>query len=168
MNIIKFQDKLPTIDPSAYISPGVYIIGDVTIGKDSSVWFGSVLRGDVALISIGKSTNIQDGTIIHTSRNDGPTRIGDNVTIGHRAVIHACTIGDYGFIGMSATVMDKAIIEPFGFVAAGSLVPPGKVVGTKQLWAGVPARYVRDLTEAEVEHIKKSADNYVGLSKMFL
>jgi hypothetical protein len=110
MNIIKFQDKLPTIDPRAYISPGVYIIGDVTIGKDSNVWFGSVLRGDVAPIHIGQSTNIQDGTIIHTSRNDGPTYIGDNVTIGHRAVIHACTIQDYGFVGMSATVMDKAIV----------------------------------------------------------
>jgi carbonic anhydrase/acetyltransferase-like protein (isoleucine patch superfamily) len=167
MNIIKFQDKLPTIDPSAYISLGVYIIGNVTIGKDSNVWFGSVLRGDVAPIDIGQSTNIQDGTIIHTSRNDGPTYIGDNVTIGHRAVIHACTIQDYGFVGMSATVMDKAIVEPFGFVAAGALVAPGKVVGARQLWSGVPARYIRDLTEAEVDHVRSSAEHYVRLAKIY-
>lgn len=167
MNIIKYKDKSPTINSSAYISAGVCIIGDVTIGSDSNIWFGSVLRGDVAPITIGKNTNIQDGTIIHTSRNDGPTRIGDNVTIGHRAMIHACTIADYGFIGMSATVMDKAVIESFGFVAAGALVTPGKVVGSKQLWGGVPAKYIRDLREDEIEHIKKSADNYARLSKEY-
>lgn len=167
MNIVKYQDKNPVIDPSAYISEGVYVIGDVTIGADSGVWFGSILRGDVAPIIIGKKTNIQDGTIIHTSRNDGPTHIGDNVTIGHRAVIHACTIKDYGFIGMSATVMDKAVIEPFGFVAAGALVSLGKVVGSRQLWGGVPAKYIRDLREDEIEHIKKSADNYVRLAREY-
>lgn len=167
MNIIKYKDKSPTIDPSAYISQGVYIIGDVTLGADSNVWFGSVLRGDVAPITVGKNTNIQDGTIIHTSRRDGPTHIGDNVTIGHRAMIHACIIKDCAFIGMSATIMDKAIIEPFGFVAAGALVSPGKVVGSRQLWAGVPAKYIRDLCDDEIEHIKKSADNYVRLSKEY-
>jgi carbonic anhydrase/acetyltransferase-like protein (isoleucine patch superfamily) len=167
MNIIKFQEKLPVIDQSAYVSEGVYIIGDVKVGADSNIWFGSVLRGDVASITVGKSTNIQDGTIIHTSRNDGPTHIGDNVTIGHRAVIHACTIEDYGFVGMSATIMDKAIVESFSFVAAGALVGPGKVVRSKQLWAGVPAKHMRDLTEGEIDHIKKSAEYYVKLSKNY-
>lgn len=167
MRIIRYKDKIPVIDPSAYVSEGVYIIGDVTLGADSNIWFGSVLRGDVAPITVGKNTNIQDGAIIHTSRNDGPTHIGDNVTIGHRAMIHACIIKDCAFIGMSATIMDKAIIEPFGFVAAGALVSPGKVVGSKQLWAGVPAKYIRDLRDDEIEHIKKSADNYVRLSKEY-
>jgi len=168
MNIIKYRGIAPKIDPSAYVSEGVYIIGDVAIGANSNIWFGSILRGDVAPITVGQNTNIQDGTIIHTSRNNGPTHIGDNVTVGHRAVIHACTIADYGFVGMSATVMDKAVIEPFGFVAAGALVAPNKVVGSKQLWAGVPAKYMRDLTEVEIEHIKKSAEHYVRLSKEYI
>ncbi len=168
MGVLKFRGQTPAIDPSAYISHGVYIVGDVTIGADSSIWFGSVLRGDVAPITIGKKTNIQDGTIIHTSRNDGSTHIGDNVTIGHRAVVHACTIQDYGFIGMGAIIMDKVIVESFGFVAAGALLTPGKVVGAKQLWGGVPAKYIRDLREDEIEYIKKSAENYVQLSKEYI
>lgn len=167
MKIIKYRDKAPIIDSTSYVSEGVYIVGDVTIGPYSSIWFGSVLRGDVAPIIIGKNTNIQDGTIIHTSRNNGPAWIGDNVTIGHRAMIHACIINDYGFIGMSATVMDKAVVESFGFVAAGALVSPGKVVGTGQLWSGVPAKYLRDLRDDEIEQIKKSADNYVRLAKEY-
>ena len=168
MQIIKFKDAEPQIDKDAYISPGVSIIGDVRIGKGSSVWFGSVLRGDVAPITIGENSNIQDGTIIHTSRFNGSTEIGHNVTIGHRAVIHACQLMDHAFIGMGAIVMDKAIIEPFALVAAGALVTNGKIVKTGQLWAGSPARYVRDLNEAELAHIKESAKNYAELAEEYL
>jgi carbonic anhydrase/acetyltransferase-like protein (isoleucine patch superfamily) len=163
----KFNGIVPRIDPTSYISENVSIIGDVEIGQNSSVWFGSVLRGDVASISVGKNTNIQDGTIVHTSRFDGPTVIGDNVTIGHRAIIHACTVRDYGFVGMGAIVMDKAIIERYGFVASGALIPPGKVVKSKQLWAGVPARYIRDISEEEVLEIKESAAHYVRLAGLY-
>jgi carbonic anhydrase/acetyltransferase-like protein (isoleucine patch superfamily) len=166
--IIKFESSAPQIDQGVYISPGTFIIGAVTVRQDSSIWFGSVIRGDVAGVYIGARTNIQDGTIIHTSRFNGSTYIGNDVTIGHRAVIHACTISDNAFIGMSATVMDKAVIEPFGFVAAGALVSPGKVVSSKQLWAGVPAKYIRDLTDQEIEHIIESAEHYVRLSKKYL
>ncbi len=163
--LLPYKTHSPQIHASAYISEGTYIIGDVKIDADSSVWFASVIRGDVAPVTIGKGTNIQDGCIIHTSRHNGPTHIGNYVTIGHSAVVHACTLHDYSFIGMKALIMDKAIVETFGFVAAGAVVSPGKVVKSRQLWAGVPAKYVRDLTDEEVEKIKTSAKNYMDLAK---
>ena len=166
--LLPYKTHFPQLHKSTYISEGTYIIGDVKIDADSSVWFASVIRGDVAPVTIGKGTNIQDGCVIHTSRFDGPTHIGDYVTIGHSAVVHACTLHDYAFIGMKALVMDKAIVEKFGFVAAGAVVSPGKIVKSRQLWAGVPAKYIRDLTDEEVEKIKDSAKNYVALAKDYL
>jgi carbonic anhydrase/acetyltransferase-like protein (isoleucine patch superfamily) len=164
MQLLSYRDKKPQIHDSAFIAEGAIIIGDVTIGEQSNIWFNSVIRGDVARVEIGKQTNIQDGTIIHTSRYNGPTIIGDRVTIGHKALIHACTIEDEAFIGMSATIMDKAIIEKYGFVAAGALVPPGKVIKSKELWSGVPAKFTRYLTQQEVDYITESSDNYVNLA----
>ncbi|MDF2965214.1 MAG: caiE [Rickettsiaceae bacterium] len=164
MKILSYRDKKPRIDDSAFIAEGAIIIGDVTIAAESSVWFNSVIRGDVARIEIGRATNIQDGTIIHVSRNDGPTLIGNRVTIGHRAVIHACTIYDEAFIGMSATILDKAIIEPQGFIAAGALLSPGKIVKSRELWAGVPAKFIRHLNQDEIDYLAKSSDNYVKLA----
>ena len=166
--LLKYKNHYPKIHPSVYISEGVYIIGDVEIDADSNVWFSSVIRGDVAKVVIGKGTNVQDGCVIHTSRHNGPTHIGSYVTIGHSAVVHACTLQDYSFIGMKALVMDKAIVETFGFLAAGAVLSPGKVVKSRELWAGVPAKYVRDLTDAEVENIKESAQNYMNLSRDYL
>lgn len=163
--LIKYKNTSPQIHPSVYLSEGTYIIGDVKIDADSSVWFASVIRGDVAPVTIGKGTNIQDGSVIHTSRFNGPTHIGDYVTIGHGAIIHACTLHTHSFIGMRAVVMDKAIVEEFGFIAAGAVVAPGKVVKSRQLWAGVPAKYIRDLTDTEVENIKESAVNYMKLAE---
>jgi carbonic anhydrase/acetyltransferase-like protein (isoleucine patch superfamily) len=163
--LIKYKSKSPEIHKSVYLAEGTYIIGDVKIDEDSSVWFASVIRGDVAPVSIGKGTNIQDGAVIHTSRYNGPTHIGDYVTIGHSAVVHACTLHNYAFVGMKALVMDKAIIEEFGFVAAGAVISPGKIVKSRELWAGVPAKYIRDLTAEEVEKIKESATNYIVLAK---
>jgi carbonic anhydrase/acetyltransferase-like protein (isoleucine patch superfamily) len=165
--LIKYKDIFPKIHESVYIAEGAYIIGDVSISEESNIWFSSVIRGDVAPVTIGKGTNVQDGVVVHTSRFNGPTSIGDYVTIGHRAIIHACTLKTHSFIGMGSGIMDNAIIEEFGFVAAGAVVSPGKVVGSKQLWAGVPAKYVRDLTEAEVDHIKKSAINYMKLAEEY-
>ncbi|MEY3196864.1 MAG: hypothetical protein RLZZ59_230 [Pseudomonadota bacterium] len=168
LHSLKYKDHLPKIHESAFLANGCYVIGDVTIDEYSSVWFTSVIRGDVAPITIGKRTNIQDGSIIHTSRFNGPTTIGSNVTIGHRAILHACDIEDNAFIGMGATILDKAKVEEFGFVAAGAVVSPGKVVGSKQLWAGVPAKYVRDLSDDEIKHIKDSAEHYVKLAKNYI
>src|SRR5690606_27614238 len=123
--------------------------GDVTVGAETGIWFGCVLRGDVDRIRIGARTNIQDGTVVHVSHRDGPTVIGDEVTVGHLALLHACTLEDRSFVGMKACVMDGAVVESGAMVAAGALVTPGKRVPSGQLWAGSPARPMRDLTEAE-------------------
>lgn len=166
--IIDYKNLSPQIDPSCFIADGAYIIGDVIVAKNVNIWFGAVVRGDVAPIVIGQGTNIQDNSVIHTSRLNGGTIIGENVTIGHGAVIHACTLKNHAFIGMKALIMDKAVVEEFGFVAAGAVVSPGKIVKAKELWAGVPARYIRDLNEGEIEAIKDSAINYQNLAKEYL
>jgi gamma-carbonic anhydrase len=158
----------PTISPQAFIAPGAAVIGDVEIGPDTGVWFGCVVRGDVNIVRIGSRTNIQDGTMIHVTRHTGPTIIGSNVTIGHSALIHAATLEDSCFIGMRATIMDGAVVESGGWVAAGALVTPGKRIPKGQIWAGNPAKYFRDLTPQEAAFIAESADNYVAHAREYL
>ena len=165
--IIPYQETTPNIDQEAYIADGCIIIGAVTIGTKSSIWFNSVLRGDVAPIVIGENTNVQDGSVIHTSRFNGPVKIGDFVTIGHMALIHACTIQNNAFIGMRATVMDNVVIEEYGFVAAGALITPNKLIKSKELWAGVPAKFIRYITEIEIEHMQATNENYVKLTRLY-
>ena len=162
--IIKFKNLKPKIHESAYIAEGVVIAGDVTIAENANIWFNTVIRGDVAPVVIGKNTNIQDCSVVHTSRFDGSTNIGSNITIGYMALIHACAIEDNAFIGMQAAVMDKAIIEEYGFVGAGSLIPPGKIVRKKELWVGRPAKFVRNITDAELEFMRGNVENYIDLS----
>ena len=166
--IYPFNNILPTIHESAFVAPSSDIIGDVEIGAESSIWYQCVLRGDVNDIKIGARTNIQDGSVIHVSSTTQGTYIGDGVTVGHMALIHACTIGDQAFIGMKACVMDDAVVEPRAMVAAGALVTSGKVVPEGQLWAGSPAKFMRDLTEKEIAFLKFSADRYVALSRKYL
>lgn len=158
----------PTIAPGAFIAPGSAVIGDVHIAKDVGVWFGCVIRGDVHIIRIGERTNIQDGTVIHVTRKTGPTHIGSGITIGHSCLLHACTLEDNCFIGMRATIMDGAIVESGGWVAAGALVTPGKRVPSGQIWAGNPAKYFRDLTEEEQAFIPVSAEHYVKHAREYL
>lgn len=158
----------PLISPEAFIAPGAAVIGDVEIGADTGVWFGCVIRGDVHRVRIGACTNIQDGTVIHVTRHTGPTTIGSGITIGHSALLHACTLEDHCFIGMRATVMDGAVVESGAMVAAGALVTPGKRVPSGQLWAGSPAKYFRDLTKEEQDFIPISADNYVKHAREYL
>lgn len=158
----------PSISPKAFIAPGAAVIGDVHIGEDTGVWFGCVIRGDVNIVRIGSRTNIQDGTVIHVTRKTGPTIIGSNVTIGHSALLHACTLEDACFVGMRATIMDGAVVESGGWVAAGALVTPGKKVPKGQIWAGSPAKYLRDLTIEEQAFIGVSAQNYVDLMIEYL
>lgn len=165
--IIAYKNLNPQIDDTAFIAAGAVIAGDVVIGKKSNIWFNCVLRGDVNPIIVGERTNIQDGAVVHTSRFDGPTNIGSDITIGHMALIHACTIMDNAFIGMHSTVMDKAIIEQYAFVAAGSLVTPGKIVKSRELWAGSPAKLVRKVTEEEVAFMKDNIQNYLDLAKAY-
>ncbi len=159
--ILPYQGMHPTIHPTAFIAPGAVVIGNVTIGPEVGVWFGCVIRGDVQSITIGARTNVQDGTIIHVTRTDGPTRIGAGVTIGHRALLHACTVEDGAFIGMGATLLDGAVVEKGGMLAAGALLTPGKRVPGGELWAGNPARLMRPLTQAEKDFFPVSEENYV-------
>ncbi len=163
-----FKDKSPQIDPSAFIAENAVVIGDVTIGAEASIWYNCALRGDVNDIKIGARTNIQDGTVIHVSSTTQGTYIGDDVTVGHMALLHACTIGNRAFIGMKACVMDDAIVEDEAMVAAGALVTPGKRIPKHQLWGGAPARYMRDLTQEEIAFLQFSADRYVRLSRQYL
>jgi carbonic anhydrase/acetyltransferase-like protein (isoleucine patch superfamily) len=167
-NIIKFNDILPTIDKSCFIAHTAVISGDTHIGEDSNIWYGCVLRGDVDKIRIGKRTNIQDLTMVHVSSFDNATIIGDDVTIGHSAVIHACEINDGAFVGMQACIMDGAVIEKGAMVAAGSLVTAGKRVPSGELWAGRPAKFMRKLTDEDYKHMKWSSSHYVKLSKKYM
>ncbi len=165
----------PTIGARAYVDPAACVVGDVVLGEDASIWPFTVVRGDVNFVRIGARTNVQDGTVIHVS-HDGPhaklggfaTRIGDDVTIGHKAIIHACTIEDAVLIGMGAIVLDGAVVRKHGFVGAGALVAPGKVVGPGELWLGNPAKQVRVLSDAEIEALYYSAGHYVRLKDAYL
>eukprot|EP01066_Platyproteum_vivax_P017371 Platyproteum_vivax@DN7355_c0_g1_i2.p2 len=165
--LLKIYGKFPQVHKEAFIASTCVLIGDVIIGKNSSVWFNAVLRADQSPIIVGENSNIQDGAIIHVTAPDGGTTIGDNVTIGHKVLLHGCTIKNNALIGMNATVMDKAIVEEFGFVGAGSLVTPGKVVKSREMWMGSPAKLVRTLTEEEVTHMTLNASVYVTLANEY-
>lgn len=154
----------PKIHPTAFIAPGAVVIGDVEIGAESNVWYGCVIRGDVNHIRIGERTNVQDGTVIHVTRVTGPTLIGSGVTIGHAVLLHACTLEDDCFIGMRSTIMDAAVVESGAWVAAGAVITPSKKVLSGQVWAGVPAKYFRDMTPEEKAFIPVSSSNYTELA----
>ncbi len=170
-----YRDAMPRVGERVYLDPSAEVIGDVVLGDDVSVWPLTVIRGDVNFIRVGARTNIQDGVVVHVS-HDGPhaklggfaTVIGEDVTIGHKAVIHACRIEDACLIGMGAIVMDGAVVKKHGFVGAGALVSPGKVVGEGELWLGNPARFVRRLDEAQIEALYYSAQHYVRLKDDYL
>ena len=175
MNIRPYRNKLPALGERVYVDPAAVVIGDVILADDVSIWPGTVVRGDVNYVRIGARSNIQDGSVIHVShagphtRLDGyPTLIGEDVTVGHKAVIHACTVGDGALVGMGALVMDGAVIGKHAFVGAGALVAPGKKIGEGELWVGSPARRVRRLTDAEIEGLIYSAGHYVRLKDEYL
>ncbi len=152
---------LPKIHPSVFVADGAHIIGDVVIGKDSSVWFNAVIRGDVNFIRIGERTNIQDSSVLHVTHDRYPLNIGSNVTVGHAAVVHAATVLDFSLIGMGAIVLDNARIGPYALVAAGAVVVGNSVVPEGTLAAGIPAKVVRSLTDEERRSLVESAQNYV-------
>lgn len=159
--ILPYKGIFPKIDKEAFIAANSSIIGDVTIGKGSGIWFNCVLRGDVEPIVIGENTNVQDGTVIHCTRGGGITIIGSNVTIGHKALIHAATLEDACFIGMGAIIMDNVLVKSGAMVAAGSVVTPNKIIPEGEIWAGNPAKFFRKLTDKEKEFIMISANNYL-------
>ncbi|PRD29923.1 UNVERIFIED_CONTAM: Gamma carbonic anhydrase 2 [Trichonephila clavipes] len=167
-HILKYKDYEPKIDESAFIAGGSHIIGKVEIGRNASIWFNCVVRGDVGSIKIGNGTNIQDGTVIHVDRNPGgDTIIGSMVTVGHFCMLHACTVHDKAFIGMGSTVMDHAVVESEAMVAAGSLVTHGKVIKSGEIWAGRPAKFFKKMSNEEIKHITQSAQNYIMLMKEY-
>jgi carbonic anhydrase/acetyltransferase-like protein (isoleucine patch superfamily) len=174
MNIRAFENRKPVIAASAFVDPTALVIGDVSIGEHASLWPMVVARGDVNRIQIGAGTNIQDGCVLHVT-HDGkftpggyPLTIGKNITVGHRAILHACTIGDGCLIGMAATVMDGAVLGPRLILGAGSLVPPGKTLEGGHLWVGSPAKRLRALTDREFEMLTYSAQHYVELKDRHL
>lgn len=166
--ILAVNGKEPNISKSCFIAPNATIVGDVEIKDDCSVWFGAVVRGDVNFIKIGKKVNIQDNATIHGTYQKAGTTIGNNVSIGHNACVHGCTIHDNVLIGMNAVVMDNTIIESYSIVAAGAVVPANTHIKSGELWAGVPAKKIKDvpssLKEGEIERI---ANNYTLYSSWF-
>jgi len=162
-------DKSPLVDKDVFVAPSASVIGDVQIGKGSSIWYGVVLRGDVNNISVGTGTNIQDNSLVHVAKtnisgNVKPTIIGDNVTVGHSAVIHGCTVEDDSFVGMGATLLDGVVVEKHAMVAAGALVLQNTRIPSGEVWGGNPAKFMRKLTDEEIEYISKSAENYINLA----
>ncbi|MBC8337065.1 MAG: gamma carbonic anhydrase family protein [Rhodospirillales bacterium] len=167
-NILPFRGILPRIDKSVFLAPTATVIGDVEIGADTNIWFGCLVRGDMNSIRIGRGVNIQDLTVVHVDSITYGTTIGDGVTIGHSAIIHACTLEPGSFVGMQACVMDGAVVETGAMVAAGALVPPGKIVKAGQLWAGTPARFVRECGEQEKTMIERIPQAYSDMAKEYI
>lgn len=169
-----YQGLMPTLARGAYVDEQACVIGDVHLGVDASVWPFAAVRGDVNRIRIGARTNVQDGAVLHVT-HDGPyspggadLRIGDDVTIGHGVILHACHIGNRVLIGMGSIVLDEAEIEDEVFIAAGSLVTPGKLLKSRWLYAGQPARPLRELKPAEIENLRYSAEHYVRVKNRYL
>ncbi|MDH5327513.1 MAG: gamma carbonic anhydrase family protein [Gammaproteobacteria bacterium] len=174
MAIRSFQQFAPELGAKAYVDESAVVIGDVVLGADASVWPLTVIRGDVNHIRIGSGTNVQDGSVLHvthpyTEKPDGYSlQIGANVTVGHKVILHGCSIGDNCLIGMGATIMDGAVVEPYVLVGAGSLVSPGKELESGYLYLGTPVKKVRLLTESERNWIDYSAKHYIDLKNKYL
>jgi carbonic anhydrase/acetyltransferase-like protein (isoleucine patch superfamily) len=174
MSVRTFNNKHPKIGNSVYIDDSAVVIGDVSLGDDVSIWPATVVRGDVESIKIGNGTNVQDGSVLHVSHagkfspEGHPLTIGKGVTIGHRAVVHACTVGAYCLIGIGAIIMDDAVLEDYVMLGAGALVTPGKKLESGYLYVGSPAKQARPLSAAEKEFLEYSAQHYIQLKNEYL
>lgn len=164
--LLEYQGKRPMLNASVFVAEGVKLIGDVTLGKESSVWFNAVLRGDLAEIIIGERTNLQDGVIGHVNTGQ-PLIVGDDVSVGHAAIIHGCRIGKGTLIGMGAIILNRADIGEYALIGAGSLVTENTVIPPYTLALGSPARVVRELTEADLQRMKLTTDSYVVKGKEY-
>jgi len=172
VSLLAFDGNVPRIDPAAFVAPGARLIGDVEIGPEASVWYNCVLRGDMNRIRIGARSNVQDGTVIHVDppRPGGPEAgfpclIGEDVLIGHMAMVHGCMLHDRAFVGLGAIVMDGCVIEGDAMLAAGAMLTQGKRIPTGQLWAGRPAKYVRELRPDDLEGMRLGVAHYVALAR---
>ena len=165
--ILPVKEHFPEIGENCYLAENATIVGDVILGSQCSVWFGAVIRGDVTSIRIGHSTNIQDGAVIHCTYQKAATTIGDNVSIGHRAIVHGCTIRNNVLVGMGAIVMDGAVVGENTIIAAGAVVLEGSICEPGYLYAGVPARRVKPLTEEQVKNLGRTSLNYIKYASWF-
>ena len=174
MTIRSYRNINPTIDDSVYIDESSVLVGDIEIGEESSIWPLVAARGDVNIVRIGKRTNVQDGTVLHVTRKSAqnpegyPLLIGDDVTVGHKCMLHGCTLGNRILVGMGAIIMDGAVVEDDVFIGAGSLIAPNKVLESGYLYVGNPAVKKRPLKDSEMAFLKQSAINYVELSREYL
>jgi carbonic anhydrase/acetyltransferase-like protein (isoleucine patch superfamily) len=166
--IVPFGGFAPRVDRSAFVAPNATLVGDVEIGANVSIWFGCILRGDGPGIRIGENSNLQDGTVVHIAKRGLMTIVGRNVSVGHMALLHACEVQDGAFVGMHASVLDGAVVESRAMVAAGALVTPGKIVRSGELWAGNPAKKMRDLTAKDYETFEDVVDGYVKLGRRYM
>lgn len=164
-HIYPYLKTAPRIAQNVFIAPSAVVVGDVTLAEHVNIWYNATLRGDVEKITVGARTNIQDNAVCHVTTNTHPLIIGSDVTIGHSAILHGCTIKDFALVGMGAKVLDGAIVEERAFVAAGALVSPGKVVTSGWLWAGVPAKPIRKITPEEDAYLSRSAKHYVEVAQ---
>ena len=165
MTLYRLHAARPVLGTDAWVAPNASVIGDVVLGDASSVWFGAVLRGDVFPIRIGARTNIQDNAVVHVTGDKAATHVGDDVTVGHLAILHGCTIGNRCLVGMGSIVLDGAVVEDECFIGAGALVPPGLVVKSRSLMLGRPAKRVRTLEDADLAEIREAAALYVQYAR---
>jgi carbonic anhydrase/acetyltransferase-like protein (isoleucine patch superfamily) len=165
--ILPVKDKSPVWGEDCFIAENATIVGDVVMGSNCSVWFNAVIRGDVHYIKIGDNTNIQDGAVIHATYLKAPTNIGNNVSIGHNALVHGCTLHDHVLVGMGAIVMDHAVVNPFVIIAAGAVVLENTICETGFLYAGIPAKKIKPLTDEQMAMLKQLPKNYIMYSGWF-
>lgn len=158
--VLPYRGIWPKLGEDVFVAPGAVVVGDVEIGAGASIWYNAVVRGDVGRIRIGAGTNIQDGTVVHVTGGAFDTVIGEEVLVGHRCMIHGCRLEDRAFIGMSATVLDGCTVEGSAMLAAGSLLAPGKRIPAGELWAGMPAKKMRDLDAAALEGFRRQVAHY--------
>lgn len=165
--ILPVEDKNPIWGSNCYIAQNATIVGDVTMGDNCSVWFNAVIRGDVNSITIGNDTNIQDGAVIHATYQKAATLIGNRVSIGHNAIVHGCTLQDHILVGMGAIVMDNAIVEPYCIIAAGAVVLENTICESGHLYAGMPAKKIKPITDSQRALLDQLPDNYIMYSDWF-
>ena len=165
--ILPVKNVFPKIPNSCYMAENATVVGDVVMGENCSVWFNAVIRGDVNAITIGEGTNIQDGAVIHCTYERASTQIGNNVSIGHRAIVHGCTVHDNSLIGMGAIVMDHAVVEKDCIIAAGAVVLENTICESGSIYAGIPAKKVKQLSEEQIANLKRTAQNYIMYSGWF-
>jgi len=166
--ILPVNNKIPLLGKDCFVAPNATIVGDVITGNDCSIWFNAVLRGDVNYIKIGNKVNVQDGAVIHCTYQKNPTNIGDNVSIGHNAIVHGCTVHDNVLIGMGAIVMDRCIVNSNSIIAAGAVVLEGTIVEPGSIYAGVPAKKVKDISADKISgEIDRIANNYTKYASWF-